>query len=74
MKGGVVSAVPQLEVTRASGLCPNCGLPRDYEHFDESGFANPPEPGREVVLARFELRPQYCGLLEIGRASCRERV
>lgn len=64
MKGGVVSAMPQLDVSRSSYLCSNCGLPRDYEHFDESGFADTPAPGREVVLARFELRPQYCGLLE----------
>jgi hypothetical protein len=64
MNGGVVSAMPQLDMTSTSYLCPNCGLPRDYEHFDESGFADTPAPGREVVLARFELRPQYCGLLE----------
>ncbi len=64
MKGGVVSAMPQVDVTRASYLCTNCGLPRDYEHFDESGFAKKPDRGREVVLARFELPPQYCGLLE----------
>jgi len=64
MKGGLVSTVPPLEGARASDLCPNCGMPRDYEHFDESGFADTPAPGREVVLARFELQPQYCGLLE----------
>jgi hypothetical protein len=64
MKGGVVSAMPQLDVTGESYLCPNCGLPRDYEHFDESGFAKTPAPGHEVVLARFKLRPQYCGLFE----------
>src|SRR5205823_5290833 len=64
MKGGLVSAVPQLDVTHPSYLCPNCGVPRDYEHFDESGFADTPAPGGEVVLARFELQPQYCGLLE----------
>ena len=40
MNGGIVSALPQLDVMRASYLCPNCGLPRDYEHFDESGFEN----------------------------------
>jgi hypothetical protein len=64
MKGGAISALPQFDVTRESYFCPNCGLPRDYEHFDESGFADTPRPGRKVVLARFELRPQYCGLLE----------
>jgi hypothetical protein len=64
MKGGVVSAMPQLDLAHASYLCPNCGVPRDYEHFDKSGFADTPAPGREVVLARFELQPEYCGLLE----------
>ncbi len=68
MNGGIVSAMQQLDVMRASFLCPNCGLPRDYEHFDESGFADiavkPLQPGREVLLARFELPPQYCGLFE----------
>jgi hypothetical protein len=65
MNGGIVSAMQQLDVMRASYLCPNCGLPRDYEHFDESGFADKPaQPSREVLLARFELPPQYCGLLE----------
>ena len=65
MNGSIVSARQQLDVMRASYLCPNCGLPHDYEHFDESGFADKPgQPGREVVLARFELPPQYCGLLE----------
>ena len=53
MNGGIVSALPQLDVMRASYLCPNCGLPRDYEHFDESGFADiavkPLQPGRQVV-------------------------
>jgi hypothetical protein len=64
MKGRVISAVPQLDVMPPSPFCPNCGLPRDYEHFDESGFAETPAPGREVLLARFELPPQYCGRLE----------
>jgi hypothetical protein len=65
MNGGIASPIQQLDVMRASYLCPNCGLPRDYEHFDESGFSDKPDqPGREVLLARFKLPPQYCGLLE----------
>jgi hypothetical protein len=64
MKGRVISAMREPDVVRASPVCLNCGLPRDYEHFDESGFADTPAPGRQVVLARFELAPQYCGLLE----------
>ena len=45
-------------------FCPSCGIPQDSEHFDESGFAPMPAPGREALLARFELRRQYCGVLE----------
>ena len=55
MNGGIISALPQLDVMRASYLCPNCGLPRDYEHFDESGFAETPSRGREVLLARVRI-------------------
>jgi hypothetical protein len=64
MNGGIVNARQHLEVMDTSALCPTCGLPRDYEQFDESGFASTPDLGRQVVLARFELAPQYCGLLE----------
>jgi hypothetical protein len=45
-------------------LCTNCGIPADSEYFDESGFADLPAPGNEVVLARFDLHHQYCGILE----------
>jgi len=41
-----------------------CGVALDTEAFDESGFADVPDPGQETVLARFELQPQYCGLFE----------
>lgn len=44
--------------------CPRCGQPADSRHFDSSGFKALPERGREAVLARVELAPQYCGLLE----------
>ena len=64
MNGGIANALQQLDVVQNSALCPACGLPRDYEHFDESGFACTPGRGQQVVLARFELPPQYCGLLE----------
>jgi len=64
MNGGTANAIQHLGVMDTSALCPACGLPRDYEHFDESGFAATPSAGQEVVLARFELAPQYCGLLE----------
>lgn len=45
-------------------ICVNCGVPLDSQHFDESGFAAAPRPGERVVLARFALPPQYCGVLE----------
>src|SRR5262249_50784052 len=47
-------------------LCTNCGAPLDAKHFDESGFVDLTNPhlGRDLLLASFELRPQYCGELE----------
>ena len=41
-----------------------CGVPVDSEYFDASGIEKTPDPGREVLLARFELQPQYCGVFE----------
>ena len=64
MNGSTANALQPIGLVHTSALCPACGLPRDYEHFDESGFADTPEHGQEKVLARFELAPQYCGLLE----------
>jgi hypothetical protein len=39
-------------------------MPVDARYFDVSRVADAPEVGGEVVLARFELSPDYCGLLE----------
>jgi hypothetical protein len=52
--------------TREPGaLCTNCNIPLDARHFDESlGPQDVPAAGRELVLASFELPPQYCGILE----------
>lgn len=44
--------------------CERCDQAVDSRHFDVSGFAALPAPGREAVLARVELAPQYCGVLE----------
>lgn len=52
------------ELRSSSALCFNCGIPLDAKYFDESGVDGLPDLGREVVLARFELSPQYCGVLE----------
>jgi hypothetical protein len=43
--------------------CPMCGIPLDSQHFDDSKLEAAPGVGQQVVLARFELPPQYCGVL-----------
>ena len=47
-----------------SGLCAMCGIPVDSQYFDESRVTDTPATGSEVVLARVQLPPQYCGVLE----------
>ena len=47
-----------------SGRCAGCGIPVDSQYFDDSTMAEPPDVGSEVVLARFELPAQYCGVLQ----------
>ncbi len=59
-----MKSTPAWETESSSGLSANCGIPLDAEYFDESGVEAIPAPGRDVVLARFELSPQYCGVLE----------
>lgn len=39
-------------------------MPVDSEYFDDSSIEATPCPGKEAVLAKFELPPQYCGVLE----------
>jgi len=41
-----------------------CGIPVDSEVFDDSSIVDVPAPGQAVVLARFQLAPQYCGILQ----------
>ena len=65
-----MSSVASLE--RAPALCNSCGIPFDSQHFDDSSLADLQTDdgqeilpvGQEVVLARFELPPQYCGILQ----------
>jgi hypothetical protein len=45
-------------------VCAHCGLPPDARYFDDSGLAAAPTVGSQVVVARFALPPQYCGVLE----------
>lgn len=49
------------------GCCDVCSIPLDAHCFDVSGFASGeslPQPGERIVLATFEVHPQYCGVLE----------
>ena len=51
-------------IETTTGLCAACGVPFDSQYFDESSVVNVPTvTGDEVSLARFELPPQYCGVL-----------
>ncbi len=44
--------------------CARCNFCADSSYFDDSSIVPLPPAGREAVLAQFELRPQYCGVLE----------
>jgi hypothetical protein len=44
-------------------VCPSCGVPPDARPFDDATIVAPPAPGTEIVLARFTLPQQYCGIL-----------
>jgi hypothetical protein len=44
-------------------VCHVCGIPQDAGFFDESSITPAPAEGKEVVLARYELHRNYCGLL-----------
>lgn len=47
-----------------SALCAQCNMPLDAKGFDAFGIFPAPEAGSRIVLAHFDLPPQYCGLLE----------
>jgi hypothetical protein len=64
MNGTSVQLAPRFDTVQAGGLCNVCGLPLDSQHFDASSIAPVPLRGRQIVLARFELPPQYCGRFE----------
>jgi len=44
-------------------VCHVCGVPVDAGFFDDSSIRAAPAVGQHVVLARFALHPNYCGLL-----------
>jgi hypothetical protein len=44
-------------------ICHICGIPQDAGFFDDSHIKDAPNLGEEVVLARYELNRNYCGML-----------
>jgi len=49
----------------AETVCPVCAIPADAGYFDNSNIvAAPTSEKPEVVLARYELHPNYCGELQ----------
>src|SRR5690349_13277878 len=43
--------------------CDVCGIPADAGYFDASSIVGALAPGAEVVLARYQLHRNYCGVL-----------
>jgi hypothetical protein len=51
--------------TALEPTCHVCGIPADASYFDDSSIASAPtKNNREVVLAKYELHPNYCGELQ----------
>ena len=51
--------------TALEPVCHVCGIPADASYFDDSSIADAPASNnREVVLAKYELHPNYCGELQ----------
>lgn len=52
----------------SASSCAICGVPVDAQYFDDSSIVDltehPLNVGRQLILARFEVHPQYCGVLE----------
>lgn len=60
-----MSNAMSLEREPATTFCNACGIPFDSQYFDDSSVETvPKDVGSEVVLARFDLPPQYCGVLQ----------
>jgi hypothetical protein len=43
--------------------CHICGIPWDAGFFDEANIRKAPALGQEIVLARYQLHRNYCGVL-----------
>jgi hypothetical protein len=59
-----MSSAIAFENETTTGLCAACGIPVDSQYFDVSTVQLAPEAGEELLLARFELPVQYCGVLQ----------
>jgi hypothetical protein len=44
-------------------ICEICGIPKDAGFFDQSSIQSAPGLGQELVLARYQLHRNYCGML-----------
>lgn len=61
-----MSATHICDIPRDAGsftVCHICGIPSDACFFDESSIQGAPKLGEEVVLARYQLHRNYCGML-----------
>jgi hypothetical protein len=58
-----MSSVISLERDQSPALCNACGIPFDSQYFDDSKVEKAPKLGEEIVLARFDLPAQSCGVL-----------
>lgn len=51
--------------TQPDTVCHVCGIPADASYFDDSSIVDAPQVnGAEVVLAKYQLHPNYCGELQ----------
>ena len=44
-------------------ICHICGIPWDAGYFDETSIQPAPALGEELILARYQLHRNYCGVL-----------
>ncbi len=58
-----MSSMISSERQQTPALCNACGIPFDSQYFDDSKVEKAPRLGEEIVLARFDLPAQYCGVL-----------
>lgn len=60
-----MNSVISVQREQVTGLCNACGIPLDSQYFDDSSVEDAPKAaGAEIVLARFDLPAQYCGVLQ----------